>query len=129
MVETSLTKEMIDSGAKLIGRLDECSVRPDAAFWFYFPDTQEWKLVLAEVKVGTQGPKEVYREIQEVLSKFSKDIGDLSLDNIALSKMDAPIVSLLRIAMRTGPGISGIRFKNNVINGTVIEDAYIYRLN
>lgn len=129
MVETVLTKEMIDSGAKLIHKLDERSVRPDAAFWFYFPDIQEWKLVLAEVKVEKEGTKEVYREIQKVLSKFSQDIGDLSLDNIAVSKMDAPIVSLLRIAIHTGPGISGIRFKNNVINGTVIEDAYIYRLN
>ena len=120
---------MIDSGAKLIRKLDKRSVRHDAAFWFYYPDTQEWKLVLAEVKVDKQGTKEVYREIQTVLSKFSQYIGDLSLDNIAVSKMDAPIVSLLRIAIRTGPGISGIRFRNNVINGTVIEDAYIYRLN
>ncbi|MFN2514070.1 MAG: hypothetical protein ABR568_21985 [Pyrinomonadaceae bacterium] len=27
-----------------------------------------------------------------------------------------------------GGGISGIRFTNNVINGTPIEDAYIYRI-
>ena len=128
MVEKTLTKEMIDSGENLIRKLDESGVQPDAAFWFYFPDTDEWKLVLAEVKVGRQGPKEVYRQIQEVLFKYSQQIGEVSLDNIALVKPDEPIVLLLGTAIRTGPGISGIRFKNNVINGMVIEDAYIYRL-
>jgi hypothetical protein len=38
------------------------------------------------------------------------------------------MITLLRVALRTGPGIGGIRFSSNVINGTLIEDAYIYRL-
>lgn len=128
MVETYLTKEMIEAGAALIRKMDESSIQPDAAFWFYFPDIQAWKLVIAEVKVGRKGPKEVYRQIQKLLGKFSKEMKGLSLDDVALTRPDAPMVALLRIAMRTGPGISGIRFKNNVINGTLIEDAYIYRL-
>ena len=128
MVNSTLTKEMIESGKALIVKLDDSNVQPDAAFWFYFPDIQEWKLVLAEVNVGKQGPKQVYRKIQTIISRFSDELGELSLDHITLAKPDAPIVKLLRVAIRTGAGISGIRFKNNVINGTVIEDAYIYRL-
>jgi len=103
-------------------------VQPDAAFWFYFPDLQRWKLVLAEVKLGSTGPREIYSRIQEVLSQFTQELKDLSLDSITLAKPDAPIVSLLRVAIKTGPAITGIRFTNNVINGVVIEDAYIYRL-
>jgi hypothetical protein len=38
------------------------------------------------------------------------------------------MVASLRSAVRTRPGIDGIRVTNNVINGLVIEDAYIYRL-
>lgn len=128
MVDSTLTKEMIESGKALIMKLDDSNVQPDAAFWFFFSDIQQWKLVLAEVKVGEQGPKQVYKTIQGVISQFSDELGDLSLDYITLAKPDAPIVKLLRVAIRTGAGISGIRFKNNVINGTVIEDAYIYRL-
>jgi len=128
MVESTLTKEMIESGKVLIMKLDDSNVQPDAAFWFYSSDIQEWKLVLAEVKVGEKGPKEIYRKIQTIISKFSDELGDLSLNDITLAKPDATIVKVLRVAIRTGVGISGIRFKNNVINGTVIEDAYIYRL-
>ena len=128
MVGTELRQELIDAGAALIRKLDESGLQPAAAFWFYAPDAQAWKLVLAEVKVGTEGPKEVYRRIQRLLGKAPKQFAELSLDDVALAKPDAPLVNLLRTAIRTGPGISGIRFSNNVINGTVIQDAYIYRL-
>jgi hypothetical protein len=129
MVEAHLTKEMIDAGAALVRKLDERGIQPDAAFWLYFPDMQTWKLVIAQVKVGSEGPKQMYRQIQELMEEFSQQIQELSLDDVTLSKPDAPIISLLRMAIHTGPGVSGIRFKNNVINGTVIEDAFIYRLN
>lgn len=119
---------MIESGAKLIQKLDERSVRPDAAFWLYSPDIQQWKLIFAEIKVGTVGPKEIYKKIQETISSLGDELQEISLDDIALTEPEAPIVALLRVAIRTGPGISGIRFTRNVINGTLIEDAYIYRL-
>jgi len=40
----------------------------------------------------------------------------------------APLYVLLRSAISTGPGLSGIRFSRNVINGQLIEDAYLYRI-
>lgn len=129
MVGTELRQELINDGATLIKRLDESGLQPDAAFWFYFSDPQVWRLVLAEVKVGKNGPKQVYRQIQRLLGKTPKAFAELSLDDIALTKPDDLLVKLLRTVVRTGPGISGIRFRHNVINGTVIEDAYIYRLN
>jgi hypothetical protein len=128
MVNVMLTESMINTGAALIKKLDERGASPDAAFWIYFPDIQQWKLMLAEVKLGEIGPKEFYKKIQDTISASKSEIGELSLDDIALSKPESPIVALLRTAIRTGPGINGIRFTNNVINGTVIEDAYIYRL-
>ena len=129
MVEKILTKEMIDIGAVFIRKLDEQGLRPDAAFWLYFPEEQQWKLIVAEVKVGTEGPKNIYRKMRKILADYPDEISGLSLDDVTLTRPDAPIVVLLRVAIRTGPGISGIRFKNNAINGTLIEDAYIYRVN
>lgn len=129
MVETILTKEMMEMGKVLVHKLDEHGVSPDAAFWLYFPEEQQWKLVIAELKVGTLGPKKIYRKIQQILAESPDELSGLSLDDITLARPDAQIIVLLRVAIRTGPGISGIRFKNNAINGTLIEDAYIYRMN
>ena len=129
MVDSILSKELIDAGAELIRRLDERGMQPDAAFWLYFPDVSTWKLVLAEEDVGKTGPKEVYRRIQSTITAAGDDLHPLELDHITLAKPDAPMVALLRTAVHTGPGIGGIRFTHNVVNGTLIEDAYIYRLN
>ena len=79
-----------------------------------------------EAKTETLGPKAVYAQVQKAM-KLSKET-DLALDKIALMKADAPLLRLLRTAVKTGPGTSGIRFQKNMINGTLIEDAYIYRM-
>ena len=77
---------------------------------------------------GEIGPRDIYKKIQNILSQLPKE-GRLSLDDVALEKPNSPIITLLKVGVKTSPGISGIRFTQNVINGTVVEDAYIYRLN
>lgn len=128
MVETQLTPELIQEGETLVRNLDKGGASPDAALWFYFSDINAWKLLLAEVNVGAEGPREVYRSIQKTLQALRNEVTHLSLEDVAVAKPDAPLIKLLSKALATGPGISGIRFTGNVINGTLIEDAYIYRL-
>jgi len=128
MVATQLTPELIKDGATLIEGLDQVGESPDAALWFFFSDIGAWKLLLADVQVGPTGPRDVYRTIQKTLQALRKQITHLSLEDVALAKPDAALVRLLRQAIATGPGIGGIRFTRNVINGVPIEDAYIYRL-
>ena len=126
MVEANLTKELIDAGAKLVQKLDKRGLAPDAAFWLYSPEEQTWKLVLVEVTLAKKGPKAAYAEIQKILAG-DKELGNLRLDDLVLEKPDARNVELIRKALRTGSGIAGIRFRNSVIDGMLIDDAYIYR--
>jgi len=119
---------MIRSGAELVHKLDERQLSPDAAMWLYFPDAGEWRLLLAEVKLNELGPRSFYEKIQAIIASDKPELSELSLDSIGLTTPDNPLVLLLSRAIQTGPGISGIRLTNNVINGAVIEDAFIYRL-
>jgi outer membrane PBP1 activator LpoA protein len=127
MVEANLTKELIDAGARLVKKLDEGGLAPDVAFWLYSPEEQTWKLLLVEVKLAKKGPKAAYSEVQKILAKYAHELENIKLDDLVLEKPDARIVELIRKAVRTGPTVSGIRFKNNVVDGTLIDDAYIYR--
>lgn len=128
MVEPTLTKELIDAGETLVRRLDEGGFNLDVALWLYSSEADGWKLVLAEAKVATKGPRAIYQRIQRVLKKLPDDAKLIDLEDVALMRTDAPIVTLLRTAVKTGRGVSGMRFTNNVINGNLIEDAYIYRV-
>lgn len=127
MVATTLTDQLINGGKGLIETLDSSKTKVDGALWFYFPDEGFWKLMLSFPNIAKEGPKLSYSKVQKALSTLKEKDG-ISLEDVALTKPNAPLIRLLKMAIHTGPGISGIRFSNNTINGTWIADAYIYRL-
>jgi hypothetical protein len=128
MVEADLNKQLIDAGAELVQSLDKKGLSPDAAFWLYSSDNKAWRLFLVEAKLGKAGPKGVYRQIQKVMKELPEESQVLSLSDIGLLRSDAPFVQRLRTAFRRGRNVSGMRLMNNVVNGKLIEDAYIYRI-
>ncbi|HET6628344.1 MAG TPA: hypothetical protein VFG91_01065 [Woeseiaceae bacterium] len=128
MVDTSLNQGLIEAGQELIRRLDKEGLGPDAAFWLYSSESGTWRLYIAQSKVGRSGPKVIYRQIQKLLKAQHDESDHIELSDIGLMPSDSPFITTLRRAVQTAPGIAGVRFKNNVINGNLIEDAYIYRI-
>jgi hypothetical protein len=128
VVKEMLTKEMIEAGADLTRRLDEAGLMVSASLWLYIPDSNLWRLIIASPAVRKDGPKKVYRKIQSVLAKIPGDAAIIRLKDISVVEDNDPLILLLRIPLRTGDGISGIRFSRNTINGHFIEDTYIYRV-
>ncbi len=128
VVKESLTNEMIEAGAELIRRLDAAGFELNAGFWLFMEEPNAWRLILASPIVTKDGPNKAYQKIQSVMSKKREDRKAISLANISAVEHDKPIVTLLRVAIKTGNGISGVRFSRNSINGQYIEDSYIYRM-
>ena len=128
VVKEILTKEMIESGAELTRLLDQAQLMVSASLWLYVPESNIWRLTIATPEVRTCGPKKVYQKIQSVLSQILEEQPSVGLKDISVVENDNALISLLRIAISTGDGISGIRFSRNTINGQFIEDAYIYRM-
>jgi hypothetical protein len=128
MAKTTLVERDLEAGAALVRALDEDGWNPSAALWFYLSDEELWRLIVA---LPDDDPmprqQDAYRRIARVIE--SSQLSDvLSIDDIGLARPDDQMLSLLRVAISTGPGISGIRFTHNTINNVLIEDAYIYRL-
>ncbi len=126
MARTALVNLDIEGARKLIEALDKAGFPVGSAFWFYNPDSEEWRLFISSPEVDKKGPLRAYKTIQPVLKQLPEVT--FGIDNIAAVGTKAPLVSLMRSAIKTGPGTSGIRLTRNVINGTLIEDAYVYRL-
>ena len=128
MVASALVDRKIERGRRLIKKLDDSRFLVTAAFWYYFPEAEQWRLVIASPTVDSQGRRAAYAEIHKIQKGRGVHLPLLSVSEItALSPRD-PLVKLLSSAIRTGPGLSGIAFSRNVVNGVYIEDAYIYRL-
>jgi len=125
-VNPVLTEAMINAGRTFLEKLDRQRISINDAFWVLAQDAISWRLVFATPEVRIQGPRSVYRKLQKILPTLS--VPDLTLSDLSVIDTKESLVQLLRTALRTGPGISGIRFSNNTINGVFIPDVYIYRL-
>jgi len=127
MDKTVLVDSDINDGMRLIQKLDLTDFSVVAALWFYYSDVFEWRLTIASWYLDKNGPKKAYGFLQTLLMDF--DIPSISLENITLISPEHDLIKLLSLTIQTGPQLSKIRFTRNVINGQLIEDAYIYRIN
>jgi len=130
LVTEVLSKNMINSGAELIRRLDESNSEVKTALWLFSPEDKSWKLVIASPLVGKNGPREFYKKIIDSNEEASESDYIVSINDIEVANIDHPIAQLMKFAISTGENdISEIRFSRNTINGTFIEDSLIYRSN
>lgn len=129
VVTELLSDSMIEVGKRLVERLDKSNSDVQAAFWMFFPDEKRWKLIIVSQFVKHDGPRQFYKRVVEANKKGDESESVVSLDDVSVADTSNTLVNLLKAAISTGDGISGIRFSRNTINGTFIEDSYIYRIN
>ena len=132
MVKTSLVEADLLAGKRLLVALHNPqpnwpAFRVKAAFWLYYTESEEWRLVIATPLVDEQGSLKTYSQLQPVL--FSIQPADLYLQNIAVMSPSDPLVKAFRRALRMAPGSSDLRFPKGTVEGrTYIEGAYVYKL-
>lgn len=126
MAQPVLVKEDIDAGMELLRVLDSRNFPITGAAWIYFPDIEEWRLVIRTPRVE----KNLQSALLEIANAMDA-AGDLrSRLNLSRMKLVPPSDRMLQ-AMGTvvrASGLSKIRFSKNLINGIYIDDALIYRL-
>ncbi len=128
VVKEALTEEMISAGAELVRRLDQARLGVSGALWLYETESNDWRLLIVTPQVHSKGLKAIYTEIQTVIRALPDDQRKISLKDITVVDVGDSLVSSLRQAIQTGNEVSRIRFSQNIINGTLIEDSLIYRL-
>jgi uncharacterized membrane protein len=114
------------AGAELVSALEAHHFQLRDALWLYLPELSDWQLWLSSPTLNTTGPAGAYSELGRIARRA--DIAGIDLSDVVIVDPGNPLLQLLRSAIGTGPNIGGIRFSRNTINGTFIEDAYIYKL-
>jgi len=128
VVTDALTEAMIQAGEQLIRTLHSAGFPVKAAFWWYLADSKVWRLFIASRVVSESGATEAYRQIHNIVDRIPSDEAKIRMNDVTVIEDDSPMVSLLRTAVRPTRKASGIRLFQNVINGVMIDDAYIYQL-
>lgn len=126
MVETQLVTDDITLGQKALEALDAESVVVRSAFWFYVPESSEWRLVLALPAVDSDGQEHGYRLVQRTLKKHHVP---LMLGRVSVRGVRDPLVDTLRRILRTppAPNTSSVNIANTAVNGFIVDGAHVHR--
>jgi len=128
MDKTTLVEKDLREGKDIVENLDKEGIFFPIAMWYFITKSNEWRLVLAKEGISETGAREYYKKIQKVLNKIDPR-PEISVSDISLMSTESEVAKLIKTAVKTGKEISGIRFSGNVINGKLIHDAFIYRVN
>lgn len=126
MAQAVLVKEDIEAGMELLRVLDARKFPITGAAWIFFPDIEEWRLVMRSPRAE--------RDLQSALLDIAvamDEAGDLrsrvDLSRVKLVPPSDRMLQAMGSAVRV-PGLSNIRFSKSLIDGVYIDDALIYRL-
>jgi hypothetical protein len=126
MAAAVLVDADVEMGRELLRILDEAKFPVTAAVWIFFPDIEEWRLVVRTPK-AEKNLQQALLELAVLLDKQGDLRKRLDLSRVKLvppkDKMLAAMSSIVKV-----DGISSIRFSRNVVDGVLIDDALIYRL-
>ncbi len=116
----------IKSGRRRLNFGGASHFRIKAAFWWYSVESDAWCLAIATPLVDEAGPLATYKDIQRILA-WHPDL-NLSLHSISVLSPKDERVKAFKKALKVASDPVGVRFTRSALNGTYIEDAYVYKL-
>jgi len=129
MDPTTMVSELdFKEGEKAVAAVREAGIPLHYAFWGYFGDSQEYRLVLPTDAVKSRGPMAVYAEIQKTLT--AKQIR-IPLHLITVVRIAEPLGQLGLNALRMAKPFTatstggGSLVSSDVLNVTV-DTRYVY---
>jgi hypothetical protein len=126
MVSGTLVSQYIDDGARFLRRLEEEGIPFSAAFWYFNPESEKWKLVIAAPVFDRSGPLQAYQILSSILPESS--VG-FQLSDVTVLRSRDPLIRLLAQMVKTGPKEIDARWlPGNTVNFVTVGDAYIYRM-
>ena len=129
MAEETLVESQISDSISLVKSLEDQGDKPSVIVWYYFPDAEEWRLLLAGPSFDALLPKEESRAYQRIAAALSKaQSKSVTIGEIKLVKTEYPLLKATRFLIATPPdAIVRAHFRDNSINGIFIKEMLVLR--
>lgn len=119
MGEIALVEPSVEQGQQFLDLLDNISVPVKAALWYYYPDTERWRLIIVSEKTH-EGAKPLYLKAIEAGAK-------IDMSSVEFQDVNSPIYRALSNVIEV-EGRSDVRMSRNVFDGVYVADALILRM-
>jgi hypothetical protein len=118
---------MCIAGENLIKRLDESNGQVAAAFWI-LGEEKNWELTIVSPLVGSEGPRNYYKRINDIYELCSGEEMVISLHDIRVSNTHNRIVEAIKGSVLREAKLGNNRLGQGYIGGIYVEDVYLYKI-
>ena len=115
------------AGENLVRRLDESNGLVAAAFWI-MDEEKKWELTIVSPLVGSEGPRNYYKRINDIYETYTSDEIVISLHDIRVSNIHNRIIDAIKGSALEGAKLGNNRLGKNYIGGVYVEDMYLYKI-
>jgi len=129
MGEEALVESQIADTISLVKILEDQGDKPSTIIWYYFPDADEWRLLLAGPTFDALLPSQEARAYQKVAEALTRaEVTSLTIGEVKLIKTDYPLLNATRFLIGTPPNaLIRAHFKDNRVNGIFIKEMLVLR--
>ena len=120
--KTPLCEADLLAGRRLIDALAKRGIEVAAAMWLLLTEEKVWRLYLASRYVETEGPRKLYRTIEDTLREDSIPI---SMWDVAATNTKHELVHGWRRRQR-GRADGAVRIVDGSILGKDFDEGYVY---
>lgn len=123
MAQDILVDADLKAGRALVEALDRTGFPVSAAFWYFEPQREIWRLVLATPRY--ENLRDATLQIVDVIRTDRAKYPDSA--RISVRRPDDPLVSGFSKRVHVDD-LNWVRFPGGIVGNEFVEDAYIYRV-
>ncbi len=123
MLKTSWV-ELLSDGRRVVDELRRQNFPIKAAFWYYFEEARQWRLVIISSHVQTEGPRSAYRKLVDALAYLQRSgqpVG-ITIADIQLLGEESLIFKHVR------DEVYGRGSNQGTVENFELDDAYVYMI-
>lgn len=125
MVKATLVEEEKAAGKEFLALTDKASIDIRAALWTYRESGEYWWLMLASPIVDEEGPTALYH----LILPFWYQVEKPEWSDVTAVGLNDKLIRMIGSQVHTTPEKKPFWFGPRVIEGTWVDECYIYRMN
>lgn len=129
MAESALVESHISDAVALMKFLDARGEPLTSAFWHYYPEADQWRLLIAGPAFDKLLPKDEARAYGLVAEALAEShAASLTIGEVKPVRTDHTLVETVRKAIGTPPdAIARAHFRDTRVNGVFVKEMVVLR--
>jgi len=129
MYTQTLVERSIQDGQHVVDALAKAGLNPRAAFWYFNPELETWRLMVMLPLMDTGNHQDAYKQVEQTRMTMQPQVA-MSLNDIVLQSRHSPLVAAVRQSVSSLPASArvGFHYIGKTVSNQFIGDVYIYRV-